>query len=93
LGAVVIPKKLADQVPECAHCSNVCTKEVFKIEHQVIGLKKKSILRFCSAECMVEHFEIHERVEDRVEFRVRKEINELHKRVCPACVRRFAELR
>ena len=87
-----VAKKLAAVVKECAHCLGFCANETFQITHQFVGSKKRSTLLFCSKECMVEHFEIHEQVLERISVQVKKEIAELHKRVCPACVRRFAEL-
>ena len=88
----MIPKTLRGEAVECDHCQELCAEEVFQITHRYVKKKGKSVLTFCSTRCMIEHFEVHERTEEKIEQRVKKELSELYKRVCPACVRRFADL-
>lgn len=46
-------------------------------------------LVFCSYECQLEHHE--QSIQASAERTVRREANELHKVVCPACRRRIRE--
>lgn len=88
---MAVPRKF--RFTECHQCKLICKDETIKLTHTFRGMpRQKSVLVFCSQVCMMDYFEMRERVVDRVEAQVAKELKELHKRVCPACVRRFAEL-
>lgn len=82
------PKKSGGR--HCYQCSAVPAQEVFRLTHNRIGKPDDSELIFCSQACVLEHFETL--YLDKVEDKVKKEMAFLHRRVCPACKRRLAEL-
>lgn len=85
-----IPRKIG--VEECVHCRFPCKEQVYRITHRYLDGRQSKDLVFCCWRCMMDYFEVVEKIQDRVDRQVQKEKRELHKRVCPACVRRFAEL-
>lgn len=87
---MAVPKKLL--IEECDHCSRACTGEEIRLQHTFLKEKRVSSLVFCSQVCMWEYFGIPEKVQERVDALKKKELDELYKRVCPACVRRFDEI-
>jgi len=44
---------------------------------------------FCGRDCLCKFLEVPEMVIDKVESEVRREVNELHKQVCPRCKHRL----
>lgn len=85
-----VPRRL--NITVCHQCQKACGEEELRLEHQFKKQKKTSKIAFCCQRCMMDYFELWERVQDRVDAKVKKELKELHKRVCPACVRRFEEI-
>jgi hypothetical protein len=83
-----VPNKIG--VQECSQCHFPCTKEIFKLSHRTFkNTRYSQDLVFCSRVCLIEYFEIHERVQDKIEKELKKEKSILYKMICPACVRRF----
>ena len=88
-----VPRKI--QVEECSQCKKPCTTNVWSLTHRKLSGKRRGKTEnsvFCSQTCIIEHFEIQERMLEKLHQLLQKEKAELHKRVCPACVRRFVEL-
>lgn len=80
------------KIEECVHCRQVCKDEKILLVHQFLDEDRETVVIFCGQACMMEFFEMQERIQDRVDARIKRELQELHKRVCPACIRRFNEL-
>jgi len=77
-------------VKKCAHCSLVIKNETVTLEYR---RKEETYDRvhkrvYCSADCMVEAL-YDERIRDEIDLEVRKELNWLHKQICPSCRRRI----
>lgn len=88
-----VPRKL--NIDECTRCREACAGEVWALTRwKLSGRKKekKETISFCGLLCLIEHFELKERMLDKLDALLRKEKSELYKRVCPACVRRFLDL-
>jgi hypothetical protein len=85
-----VPRKL--KFHQCSKCQTTCAKEVYTINHRFLDGPKSRELVFCSWACLIEHFEVKERMLEKLHQLLKKEKTELYKRVCPACVRRFHTL-
>lgn len=71
----------------CTQCGEPCAEERISYNHTKEG--KEVNYQFCSEECRNELLGINDLVITRVDHEVRKELNLLHKYVCPSCIRRL----
>ena len=81
--------------PYCGHCDLPCKSEQYEFTHTFVGAggeKEKAIKLYCSIECMREDMGINEHILYEVETRTKKELNWLHKQVCPSCTRRITSV-
>lgn len=79
-------ERLSELLPvRCRHCSKeVGPHRVTLIRHG----EESHLVTFCDADCMAE-FLWDTEIKDEIDRQVRKELNWLHKNVCPACKRRL----
>ena len=85
-----VPRKL--RLHHCLQCERACTKEVFTLNHRFLDGPSSKELVFCSWACLLDHFEVMERMLEKLHRLLSKEKAELYRRVCPACVSRFHTL-
>ena len=73
-------------VERCLHCKFPIKKERVTLSYQREDVEQTNL--FCSPDCMVEYL-WDEKIRNEIDREVRKEMNWLHKQICPACRRRI----
>lgn len=73
-------------VDRCLHCRQPIKKERVTLSYQRGDVAQTDL--FCSSDCMTEYL-WDEAIHERIDREVRKEINFLHKQICPSCRRRI----
>ena len=69
----------------CAHCDMPIGDTRVTLTHQSKDAHHETA--FCSADCMVERL-YEDGIKEKIRREVQKELNWLHKQICPSCIRR-----
>jgi hypothetical protein len=75
------------RVKVCSHCEKPVERELIRLVREFDGRLTVELL-FCGPECMDEYL-YDERIGTKVNDAVRKELNEMHRLICPSCRRRL----